>query len=347
MPIINYYADVFADSSPTADPIDYEKYGTSHYPKNFRDKPVIDVGAIDFETEIVKDAAHIFKDRITAHGEFVPEPDRYHVFASLGCPQAHQVLIALKLKGLDDVIRHSIVDPLRDGRGWAFRPAPGATPDTSGEGFRFLYEAYDKSVAGGEYVGALEVPVLWDKKTRRIVSNEYANIILDVNSQFNAWAKNPDLDLYPRALQAELAPLQFRILTEINYAVYMAGFAQTQAEYEKIADTIWAALDFFERRLSDGRAYIFGGEITVADPQLWVTLLRFDLVYTHLFTLNLKTIRNDYPRLWAYTKRLYRLAAFRSTTDLYHISGGYFGQMHELNPSGVIPQLPDIARYLS
>src|SRR3712207_8196973 len=66
---------------------------------------------------------YTIRDRITADGSsgFPAESGRYHLYVSLACPWAQRALIVRALKGLEDVISVSVVDPIRDERGWAFR----------------------------------------------------------------------------------------------------------------------------------------------------------------------------------------------------------------------------------
>jgi len=62
--------------------------------------------------------------------------DRYHLYVSLACPWASRTVIVRKLKGLENVIGLTVVDPVRDERGWAFRDGPGYSRDGV-NGFRF------------------------------------------------------------------------------------------------------------------------------------------------------------------------------------------------------------------
>jgi glutathionyl-hydroquinone reductase len=239
-----------------------------------------------------------------------------------------------RLMGLEDVISLSVVDPLRDGRGWAFRDGPGYTPDPV-NGFTLIRQAYDATEPG--YDGHISVPVLWDRQTSRIVSNNFPDITIDLETQFGAWA-TPGIDLYPPALRTQIDELNERVYTDVNNGVYRCGFATSQAAYDTAVVRLFAALDDLDRRLA-GRRYLFGDTVTEADVRLWVTLARFDAVYVTHFKANLRRLA-DYPNLWPYARDLYQQPAFRETTNFDHIKRHYFGTHPHLNPSRIVPAGP-------
>jgi len=319
-----------------ASPVDFDTYGTVYHSRHVKERhnPGDAVKRTLEET-------YPFQGRIDPAGPFPPAAGRYHLFVSYACPIAHRSLIVRALKGLEDIVGLSVVDPYRDGRGWAFREVPGATLDTSGEGFAFLAEAYDQSAADGDYRGHVSVPVLYDTATHRIVANYYPTISLDLGSRFNDFAtQNKDLDLYPADLQPELDELLQRVSVGLNGGVYGAGFPGTQAQHDQAAAGVWATLQYLEDRLADG-PYLFGDRLTEADVRTFVTLVRFDPVYHGHFKLTWRRLR-DYPNVWAYTRRLYAIDAFRRTTDLGHIVHHYYGTQRHINPTGVVPAIPDI-----
>src|SRR3954447_13178279 len=88
----------------------------------------------------------------------VAEPGRYHLYVSWACPWAHRTVIARRLKGLEDAIGMSVVDPIRDERGWAFT---GGDFVDDLNGFRLLGEAYEAT--DPDFDGRFSVPVLWDR----------------------------------------------------------------------------------------------------------------------------------------------------------------------------------------
>jgi len=277
-----------------------------------------------------------FQGRITADGSsgFPAEAGRYHLYVSLACPWAHRSVIVRRLMGLEDVVSLSVVDPVRDGRGWAFREGPGYGPDPV-NGFTLIREAYDATEPG--YDGHTSVPVLWDRETSRIVSNNFPDITIDLGAQFGAWAV-PGLDLYPEPLRAEIDALNERVYTSVNNGVYQCGFARTQQAYDTAVTALFATLDELEERLA-GRRYLFGDRITEADVRLWVTLARFDSVYVTHFKANVRRIV-DYPNIWAYTRDLYQRPAFGSTTNFDHIKRHYYTTHPHLNPQRIVPAGP-------
>jgi putative glutathione S-transferase len=183
----------------------------------------------------------------------------------------------------------------------------------------------------------VSVPVLWDRRTSRIVSNNFPDITIDLETQFGQWAI-PGVDLYPLALRAQIDELNERVYTDVNNGVYRCGFATSQAAYDAAVTRLFAALDDLDQRLAT-RRYLLGDALTEADVRLWVTLARFDSVYVTHFKANLRRLV-DYPNLWPYARDLYQQAAFGQTTRFDHIKRHYFGTHPRLNPSGIVPAGP-------
>jgi glutathionyl-hydroquinone reductase len=315
-------------TSPVASPVDFATYGDyGDYLAKKRPPP----GDGSFAR-----ASYPFQGRITADGSsgYPAQAGRYHLYVSLACPWAHRSVIVRRLMGLDEVISLSVVDPVRDGRGWAFREGPGHGPDPV-NGFTLLREAYEATEPG--YDGHISVPVLWDRVTSRIVSNNFPDITIDLETQFGAWA-TPGVDLYPRALREEIDALSERVYTHVNNGVYRCGFATSQRAYDEAVTGLFGMLDELEQRLA-GRRYLFGDQITEADVRLWVTLARFDPVYVTHFKANLRRLV-DYPSLWGYARDLYQHPAFGPTTDFGHIKRHYYTTHPHLNPSRIVPAGP-------
>lgn len=281
-------------------------------------------------------AAYPFRGRITADGSsgYPAEPGRYHLYISWACPWAHRSAIVRQLLGLQDVISLSAVDPVRDGRGWAFREGDGFSPDPV-NGFALLREAYEATEPG--YDGHVSVPVLWDRETGRIVSNNFPDITIDLETQFGRWA-DPAFDLYPAALRAEIDALNERIYARVNNGVYRCGFATSQEAYDSAVAALFATLDDLDQRLAS-RRFLFGDSLTEADVRLWVTLARFDAVYVTHFKANLRRLA-DYPNLWPYARDLYSIPAFGSTTNFWHIKNHYYRTHPQLNPLRIVPAGP-------
>ncbi|MQY06284.1 glutathione S-transferase C-terminal domain-containing protein [Actinomadura macrotermitis] len=251
-----------------------------------------------------------FQGRITADGSggFPAEPGRYHLYASYVCPWSQRSVIVIGLKGLRDVVSVSYVDDERDGRGWAFRERRGPDPVN---GFAFLQEAYDATEPG--YPGHLSVPVLWDRETGRIVSNDFPDISLDLGTAFDAYG-DPSVRLYPEHLRAEIDELNAYVYENVNNAPYQAAAAVTQEDFESWRDRLTGALETLDRRLA-GRRYLLGDELTEADVRLWPTLARFDLFYNPMSGVSERPL-TGYEHLWAYARDLYARPAFRDATDL-------------------------------
>lgn len=313
-----------------AAPVDFDRYGTIYAPR----------GGAEPAPQGTQ-SAYPFRGRISPDGPFAPASGRYHLYVSLACPFAHRSLIVRALKGLEDAVSISVVDPLRDGRGWAFRSGPGQTLDTAGNGFRFLSEAYEASTSEGRYTGRVSVPLLWDKQEHRAVANYYPTITLDLDTQFDQWARHPEVDLYPADLRADIDALDERIGEHVNHGVYHAGFARTQDTYEAGYREVFDTLDELEERLARGGPYLFGDRLTEADVRLWVTLARFDSVYYGHFGVNRQRLV-DFPALWTYARRLHAIPAFSGTTDFDHIKHHYYGTQRHIHPTGIVPLGPDI-----
>lgn len=272
----------------------------------------------------------------TGTGGFKAEAGRYHLYVALICPWASRTLIGRKLKGLEDVISVSVVEPALTDFGWRFGDFPGADRDTV-NGATYLHEIYTK--ADPTYTGRATVPVLWDKKTDTMVNNESADILRMMNSGFGALARNA-IDLYPEALRDEIEALNTAIYPALNNGVYRAGFATTQIAYEEAFADVFRMLDTLDAKLSDGRAYLTGEQLTEADIRLFVTLVRFDAAYHGLFKCNLRRLA-DYVALSAYMLRILGLPGVRETVDIRHIKHGYYS-IKALNPNGIVPVGPDL-----
>ncbi|MGI8710694.1 MAG: glutathione S-transferase family protein [Acidimicrobiales bacterium] len=276
--------------------------------------------------------AAAIRDWVTADGSsgFEAEPGRYHLYVSLACPWAHRAMIVRKLKGLEDVVSLSVVDPIRDERSWAFRDVPGAEPDPV-NGFSFLREAYEATVPGWD--AHVSVPVLWDRERGRIVNQESADIVVMLNEAFDDWA-TPGVDLYPEALRAEIDELNGWVYETVNNGVYEAGFSSDQHAHEEAVTALFVSLDRLEERLTD-RRYLFGDHTTLADWRLFTTLLRFDPVYHGHFKCNIRRIV-DYPALWGYLRDLLSIPGISETVNMDHIKRHYYMTHPQINPTRVV-----------
>jgi putative glutathione S-transferase len=277
-----------------------------------------------------------FRGWVRADGStsYAVEAGRYHLYVSLACPWAHRTIIVRALLGLEHAIGMTIVDPIRDERGWSFATAPGLEPDPV-NGFKFLSEAY--LATDPSYEGRVTVPVLWDKKTSDLVSNSDDDIMRMFETEF-APLGNGAYDLYPQALRAEIETLDDRLFNKVNDGVYRAGFATRQRAYEFSVKALFGMLDELETRLAT-RRYLFGPQIVEADIRLFVTLIRFDSVYNGHFKCNLRRIV-DYPNLWGYTRDLYAIPGIAPTVNFDHIKRHYYMTHDEINPTRIVPLGP-------
>lgn len=293
--------------------------------------------------EFKREAAQL-RNWVTADGSagqsgdagFKAEKDRYHLYVSLACPWAHRTLIFRHLKGLEDYISVSVVSPDMLEHGWTFDKDNHSTGDALFDS-DFMHQIYTRNKA--DYSGRVTVPVLWDKKTQRIVSNESAEIIRMFNSAFNSLTGN-ERDFYPQSLRSEIDEVNEFVYHNINNGVYRAGFATSQEAYTEAFDDLFAALDKIEQRLSANR-YLVGDTLTEADWRLFTTLIRFDSVYVGHFKCNLRTIES-YPAISNYLRELYQIEGVSKTVDFYHIKRHYYFSHTMINPTQVVPKGPDI-----
>jgi len=270
-------------------------------------------------------------------GGFAAEPGRYHLYVALICPWASRTLMVHKLKGLEEVVSISTLDPRLTDKVWRFGgfddTLPGAQADPV-YGANYLYEIYQR--AKPDYTGQITVPVLWDKQQETIVNNESAEIIRMFNSGFGDLADN-SIDLYPASLRMDINAVNARLYDSFNNGVYRAGFATTQSAHIKAVTDVFASLDYIERRL-EARKFLVGDQLTEADVRTFVTLVRFELAYYGLFKTNLKRLR-DYPNIRSYLQRIYDLPGIAETVSPEHIKAGYYS-IRALNPSGIVPAGP-------
>lgn len=280
---------------------------------------------------------YTIRDRITADGSsgFPAEAGRYHLYVSLACPWAQRSVIVRRLLGLEDVISLSVVDPVRDERGWAFRDGPGYSSDPVNN-FQFLSEAY--LITDPSYTGRYTVPCIWDRVSGRLVTNNYPEITIDLETQFTAFHQPGAPDLYPEHLRAEIDEVSALVYEDVNNGVYKAGFAIAQDAYEAAVTALFDRLDWLEARLATQR-YLVGNQLTEADIRLYTTLVRFDSVYHGHFKCNLRRLV-DYPNLWAYARDLYQRPGFGDTTDFDQIKRHYYMTHPQLNPTRIVPLGP-------
>lgn len=289
-------------------------------------------------------SAAAFRNWLTPNGEpgpagqpgFPAEADRYHLYVSYACPWAHRTLIFRELKALQELIPVSVVHPEMLEHGWEFRQDfAGSTGDSLYQS-DYAYQLYTR--AQPNYSGRVTVPILWDRQTETVVSNESSEIIRMFNTAFNAITGNHD-DYYPLALRSQIDAINHRVYETVNNGVYKAGFATTQAAYEEAVKPLFESLDWLEQMLADGGPYLLGETLTEADWRLFTTLIRFDPVYVGHFKCNLRRIQ-DYPHLSRYSQMLDEHPGIADTTHFDHIKHHYYYSHANINPYRIVPLGP-------
>lgn len=268
---------------------------------------------------------------------FLAEPGRYFLYASPACPWSQRALIVRRLLGLDRVIGLSTTDPVPAELGWQFPAETGGRDPLTGA--RYLSELYLATDPG--YSGRVSLPLLWDVRTRRIVTNDFAQITIQLETEFSAFCRPGAPDLYPVTQRGEIDAVAALIYHAVNTGVYRAGLATTQADYEEAFDAVFATLDALEERLGR-RRFLLGGQLTEADVRLFPTLARFDAVYYLLCKCNLHRLA-DYPHLWGYARDLYQQPGFGDTTDFVQIKRHYYQAQVWINPTRIVPKGPYVS----
>lgn len=280
-----------------------------------------------------------FTGRISRDGStgLVAIPGRYHLYASLACPWSQRALIVRQLLGLEQVIGLSLADPVPDERGWRFPDQTGGRDPLTGA--RYVSELYSATDPG--YSGRATLPLLWDARSGRIVTNDPTLISVQMETEFAGFWRPGAPDLYPAVQRREIEANATLIQHTVNNGVYKAGMATTQAEYEEAFDALFTTLDTIEERLGR-RRFLLGAHITEADVRLFPTLVRFDAVYNLLYKCNLHRLV-DYPRMWAYARDLFQRPGFGDTTDFVQIKRHYYQTQGWINPSGIVPKGPYVS----
>jgi putative glutathione S-transferase len=276
-----------------------------------------------------------FRDWVSSDGStaYPAEAGRYHLYVSWACPWAHRTVIGRMVKGLEHVVGMSVVDPIRDERGWHFSGGEYVDPIN---GFEFLSEAYDATDPA--YDGRISVPVLWDKETGRIVNNESADVLRMFSTGFGDLASDA-VDLFPEPHRAEIDALNRHTYRTLNNAVYQAGFTTDQDTYERVVVRLFETLDELDARLAD-RRFLFGDAPVETDWRLFTTLLRFDAVYGIHFKCSLRRVI-DYANLWPYARDLYQQPGIAATVRFDEIRRHYYCTHPSVNPTRIVALRPD------
>ncbi len=290
----------------------------------------------------VRDASYI-TTRITADGAdgYPVEAGRYRLIAARACPWANRAMIVRRLLGLEPVISLGVPGPLHDERSWRFHLDPGNVDPVLG--IEWLRDAYEKRFPG--YPKGITVPALVEERTGQVVTNDYAQLTLDLSTEWRAHHRPGAPDLYPEHQRAEMDELMEEIYQDLNNGVYRAGFAGDQGAYQEAYSAVFSQLDRLSDRLAR-RRYLMGDSITEADVRLWVTLVRFDAAYHGHFKCNRQKL-TEMPVLWAYARDLFQTPGFGDTIDFGQIKEHYYGVHRTINPTGIVPVGPDVSNWTS
>jgi glutathionyl-hydroquinone reductase len=267
----------------------------------------------------------------TGDGGFKGEPGRYHLYVSYACPWAHRALIYRSILGLEDAIDVSVVHPVNMENGWEFSGYPGATPDAI-HNAKFMHQVYTHAQA--DYSGKVTVPVLWDRQTNGIVSNESADIIRMIADGFKPFATSWR-DLLPAEKSDEIDQINDFVYRTINNGVYRTGFAETQDAYETGVTAMFDAFDQLDAQLAKTR-FLHGDDILESDLRLFTTMIRFEPVYYFHFKCNVRPLAS-YPNLKRHTRDVLNTGSIRDTVNLDHINTHYYLAHRRINPHGLIP----------
>ncbi len=292
--------------------------------------------------EFTRDQRYI-ATRITAGGAdgYPVEPGRYRLVVSRACPWANRAIIVRRLLGLEDVLSMGIAGPTHDARSWTFDLDPGGRDPVLG--IERLQEAYFARFPG--YDRGITVPAIVDVPTGQVVTNDYAQITLDLSTQWRAYHRPGAPELYPEPLRDEIDQVDAAVYADVNNGVYQCGFAGGQDAYERACRRLFDRLDWLSERLA-GRRYLVGDTITEADVRLFTTLVRFDPVYHGHFKCNLRKL-SEMPVLWAYARDLFQTPGFGDTIDFVHIKRHYYLVHRDINPTGIVPLGPDLSGWLT
>lgn len=261
-------------------------------------------------------------------------PPRYWLIASKSCPWSHGATIVRALHELETQVGlHIAYGPRIEGyaiNGGACWGVPGTTAN-----IEHLHQLY--TLAEPNFTGRSTLPVLWDAETCTILSNDSRSILCTLN-ELGRVRGGGALDLAPIERHTEIEATNDWLFSNLNNAVYRAGFAESQIAYDNAVGTVFDTLDVLEGHLSEQR-YLLGDMMTLADWRLFSTLVRFDSVYAILHRCCRKRLV-DYPTLWSYARALYARPGVADTVDFVEIMRGSYQNDTSNNPHNILPILP-------
>ncbi|OJV23192.1 MAG: glutathione-dependent reductase [Actinobacteria bacterium 69-20] len=292
--------------------------------------------------EFARDTRYI-ETRITADGRdgYPVEPGRYRLVAARACPWANRVIIVRRLLGLEPMLSMGLCGPTHDKRSWTFDLDPGGVDPVLG--IERLQQAYFARFP--DYPKGITVPAIVDVPTGQVVTNDFPQMTIDLQTQWSDYHRSGAPDLYPEALRGEIDDIARAVYQDVNNGVYRCGFAGSQEAYDSAYDALFARLDWLSDRLAT-RRYLVGEAITLADVYLFTTLVRFDAVYHGHFKCN-RTKLTEMPVLWAYARDLFQTPGFGDSVDFVQIKRHYYIVHRDINPNGIVPKGPDLSGWLT
>ena len=292
------------------------------------------------EDEYDRDTDYV-EDRITRDGShgWPVEAGRYRLVAARACPWATRTIIVRRLLGLEDALSMGICGPTHDADSWTFDKDPSEVDPVLG--IPRLKDAYEARFPG--YPKGITVPAIVEVASGKLVTNDFPQITLDFSTEWSDHHRDGAPDLFPEAHRDEILEVSELVYTDVNNAVYEAGFAGRARSYERAYHKLFDRLDWLEDRLATQR-YLVGDTITEADVRLFTTLARFDAVYHNHFKCNRNKLA-EMPVLWAYTRDLFQTPGFGDTIDFVDIKRHYYEVHRDINPTGIVPVGPDLANW--
>lgn len=307
-----------------------------------QDRVVADPTAALRAPRVAADKIGRARGGLTEDAEAWPvEPGRYRLVAARACPWANRAIIVRRLLGLEDVLSLGTPGPTHDERSWTFDLDAGGRDPVLGT--ERLQENYFKRFP--DYPRGITVPALVDIPTGAVVTNDYPQMTLDFSTQWRQYHRDGAPDLLPAESLPEMREVVTRIFTEVNNGVYRCGFAGSQEAYDAAYERLWTAMDWLEERLT-GQRYLMGDTITEADVRLFTTLVRFDPVYHGHFKCNRNRL-DQMPALWGYARDLFQTPGFGDTVDFVQIKSHYYEVHRDINPTGIVPQGPDLSGWMT
>jgi len=273
---------------------------------------------------------------------FPDEGGRYHLYVGNPCPWCHRALLSIKLRDIspDEVgITQLLSNAEKATRGgWIFESSIPKHKEPVYNSVD-LYSLYSKLEP--TYKGRCTAPLLVDKRSKKIVSNESSDIIRMLNSASFGSTIKERRDIYPQELKKDIDAACSWIYEMINNGVYQCGFSTTQSAYNNASAKVRLGLEKCNTILSTQNYICSPTHFTEADLYLLPTILRFDGVYSPLFRAGGVHLRiaTNYPAIHTWLQRCWDIndGCIRDTIDVEEAQLSYYKQLFPLNPGGLVP----------